>query len=307
VSQAARNSSDELLRSTQTGGVPAGARYVRITMTARRTEGSDNDGLADSLALTLTGPAPPGTPNITNSITAGGFGGYKSAAPGTWIEVYGTSLAVDSREWAGSDFTGSTGPTSLDGTSVTIGGQKAFVSYISPTQVNVQVPSNVAAGTQPVVVTNGTVSSNSFNLTILPADPGLLAPSAFLLGGKQYVVAMHTDGTFVLPPGAIAGLATRQAQPGETILLYGVGFGTVTPNMPAGQIVSAANQLTQTAQFLFNGAAAQMPYAGLAPNFVGLYQFNIVVPNVSDGDAMPLTFTLGGTAGAQTLYTAVKR
>ena len=40
---------------------------------------------------------------------------------------------------------------------------------------------------------------------------------------------------------------------------------------------------------------------------VGLYQFNVVVPNVSDSDAVPLTFNLGGVQGSQTLYTTVKR
>jgi uncharacterized protein (TIGR03437 family) len=306
-SASARNSVTQLMKRTGTGGVPAGARYARITLTSRRTDGSDNDGLADSLSLVLTGPVPPGTPNITQAITAGGFGGFASAAPGSWIEIYGSSLATGSRQWAGADFNGNNAPTTLDGTTVTIGGQKAFISYISPAQVNAQVPSNIATGTQQVVVINGTVSSAAYGLPIQLADPGLLAPPVFLIGGKQYAVALHADGTFVLPPGAIAGLTTSQAKPGETILMYGVGFGAVTPAMPAGQIVTVANQLAQTAVILFNGAAAQLSYSGLAPNFIGLYQFNVVVPNASDNDALPLTFTLGGTRGAQTLYTAVKR
>jgi hypothetical protein len=88
-------------------------------------------------------------------------------------------------------------------------------------------------------------------------DPGLLAPATFQINRRQYVVALHLDGTYVLPPGVIAG---------EPIFLYGLGLGTVTPNMPAGQIV--------------------------------------VAPNVSDNDALPFSFTLGGTAGTQT---AVKR
>jgi uncharacterized protein (TIGR03437 family) len=48
-----------------------------------------------------------------------------------------------------------------------------------------------------------------------------------------------------------------------------------------------------------------LTYFGLAPGFVGLYQFDVVVPAVPDNDLVPLTFNLGGVAGTQTLYIAV--
>jgi uncharacterized protein (TIGR03437 family) len=48
-----------------------------------------------------------------------------------------------------------------------------------------------------------------------------------------------------------------------------------------------------------------VPYAGLAPDYTGLYQFNIVVPPTDGGSAAPLTFAVGGVAGTQTLYLAV--
>ena len=48
-----------------------------------------------------------------------------------------------------------------------------------------------------------------------------------------------------------------------------------------------------------------MQYDGLAPNYAGLYQFNVQVPVVADSDAVPLTFNLGGAPGGQTLYIAV--
>jgi uncharacterized protein (TIGR03437 family) len=310
VMSADRGNNSALLQKSQTGGVPSGTRYVRITLTSTRTDGSDNDGLADDVSLVLTAPSTASTPTIQSGgvVTASAFGAFKSAAPGSWIEIYGSALATDTRSWASPDFNGSNAPTGLNGTSVTVAGQKAFVSYISPGQVNVQVPSNIAAGTQNLVVTTPNGDTAAYPIAIAPADPGLLAPAQFIVNGKQYVVALHLDGTtYVLPPGAIPGVPSRQAQPGETILLYGVGFGSVTPNVAAGQIVTAANQLTQPVSFLFNGTAGTVQYGGLAPNFVGLYQFNVVVPNVSDNDALPFSFTLGGTAGTQTLFTAVKR
>jgi uncharacterized protein (TIGR03437 family) len=80
----------------------------------------------------------------------------------------------------------------------------------------------------------------------------------------------------------------------------------VTPNIPAGQIVADSNTLTLPLQISFGSTLGTVSYSGLAPTLVGLYQFNVVVPNVADGDTVPLTFTLGGAAGTQTLFTAVK-
>jgi uncharacterized protein (TIGR03437 family) len=307
VMAADRSSLTSLLQRTQTGGVPAGTRYIRVAITAVRTDGSDNDALADSLSLTLIPPSIGPAPAITSAVTVGGFGGFKHAAPGSWIEIFGSALATDTRGWAGTDFNGTTAPTALSGTGVTIGGQKAFVSYISPAQVNVQVPSNIATGTQNVVVNTPNGDTAPYPLTIAATDPGVLAPGSFIINGRQYVAALHADGTFVLPPGTFPGLATRQAQPGETILIYGIGFGPATPDFAAGQVVTAANQLAQPVQFLFNGAVGTLQFGGLVQNAVGLYQFNVVVPNVSDNDALPFSFTLAGAPGTQTLYTAVKR
>lgn len=230
-------------------------------------------------------------------------------APGTWVEIYGSNLAPDTREWAGSDFTGNNAPTSIEGVEVSIGGQKAFIDYVSatPGQVNAQLPSNIAAGgTLQLTVTNATAASAPFNITVNTVEPGLLAPASFEIGGKQYVVALLPDGaTYILPAGAVPGVASRPAQAGDTITLYGIGFGSVIPDTPAGEIVTQSNQLSLPLQILFGQTPAQLTYAGLAPNFVGLYQFNVVVPSVASSDLVPLTFNLGGVAGTQTLYIAV--
>jgi uncharacterized protein (TIGR03437 family) len=118
-------------------------------------------------------------------------------------------------------------------------------------------------------------------------------------------VTLFADGAYVLPTGAISGIVSRPAKPGDTIVLYGVGFGPVTPNIPAGQLVQQSNALASGFQMFFAGMPAMASYAGLAPNYTGLYQFNLVVPNVLAADAVPLTFTLGATPAGQTLYVAV--
>jgi len=241
-------------------------------------------------------------------VSASAFGEFSSVSPGSWIEIYGSNLGVGTQSWAGADFSGVNAPTSLGGTSVTIGGQAAFIDFISPGQVNVLVPSNVATGMQPITVTVGSLTGAPYNVAVNAVQPGLLAPASFKVGGIQYAVALFADGTYVLPTGAMAGLTSRPAQPGDEIVLYGIGFGPVTPNIPAGQLVGQANTLTSSFSISIGGVLVtgpNVPYAGLAPGFTGLYQFNIVVPANAGSGAVPLTFTVGGVAGTQTLYLAV--
>jgi uncharacterized protein (TIGR03437 family) len=80
----------------------------------------------------------------------------------------------------------------------------------------------------------------------------------------------------------------------------------VTPDIPAGQIVQQLNTLVAPFHILFGQIEATTKYDGLAPSAVGLYQFNLVVPNVTASDSVPVTFTLAGIAGTQTLYIAVQ-
>jgi trimeric autotransporter adhesin len=271
-------------------------------------DSSGNVYIADSenFAVRKLTPVAPSI-NSGGVVTASAFGGFGSVAPGSWIEIYGSALGIDTRTWENSDFNGVVAPTSLDGTSVTVGGQSAYVEYVSPGQVNAQVPFTVATGSQPLVVMTPSASTSTYTVTVNALEPGLVAPASFVINGKQYVAATFTDGvTYVLPPGAIPGVTSREAKPGDTIVLYGVGFGPVSPAIAAGQIVQQSNSLANPVAFSFGGTPAAAPgYAGLAPGYVGLYQFNVVVPTAGANDLTPLTFTQAGTNSTQTLYIAI--
>jgi uncharacterized protein (TIGR03437 family) len=255
-------------------------------------------------------PTSVGPPTISEGgvVTDTAFGAATSAAPGSWIEIQGLSLASLTREWAPSDFNNSLAPTELEGTRVTIAGESAYVSYVSPNRLRVQVPSNVSAGIRPLVVTTVAGSSTPYELAVNEIEPGLHAPANYRIDDRQFAASLLDDGsTLALPEGAVEGTASRPVRPGETLTLYGVGFGGVTPVVAAGEVVQSENSLTHPIEVRIGDAVAAVSYAGLAPGKVGIYQFKVVVPDVAEGGAIPLSFTLDGVQGKQTLFVAVQR
>lgn len=240
-----------------------------------------DSGLAASLLSADTIPA-----SITSITSATEFGGaFAEFASGSWVEIKGTGLAEATRTWAGGDFSGANAPTSLSGVSVQINNVPAFVYYISPTQLNVQVPTTSAlTGPVDVRVTNPSGGQAAIVGQKRALAPGILAPASFRVGGTQFMVATYPDGTFVGRANLIQGAAFRPAKPGDTITAYGIGFGGVNPDTPPGRIVSQLNAINANVVFRFGQTQANLTYRGLAPNFVGLYQFNITVPDVPNGD-----------------------
>ena len=294
-----------LVETSHSDVLPTGTRRVHLEVDFAGP-GGGNGSLADNIAFTLS--APGGLPVITPGgiVSAGAFGGFTSIAPGSWIEIYGLNLAGNTQNWTGADFVNGVAPTSLGNVTVSIGGKAAFLDYISPGQVDALVPSDAPIGPVAITVTTSVGTSDSYGIYVNPTQPGMLAPPNFAVAGKQYVAALLPDGqTFALPLNAIPGVPSRPAKPGETVTIYGVGFGPVSGGFTAGAIVTAQNSLTNQLQIVFGSAVANLSYDGLAPSFTGLYQLNVVVPNMTANGAAPVTFNLGGTKGTQILYIAV--
>jgi uncharacterized protein (TIGR03437 family) len=280
-----------------------GTVAIYVAANAANGDGTQNGDhiYTTSLVLQPSGGGGP-KPTIANGgiINASQFGAQPFVAPGTWIEIYGQNLSPTTRTWGRGDFTngGATAPTVLDGVSVTIDGQPAFVWVIGSGQINAQAP-NIGSGPVQVVVTNPNGSSDPVTVTAKPVLPGLLAP--FSTGGKQYLAA------FV---GATAlGNPSAPVQPGQTVTLYGIGFGPVSPEVDPGQVAVAA-QLTTPCSLTIGGVAADFSapgaYRGLVPGNIGLYQFNLNIPDVADGD-QPVVVDLGGSDTGQTLFISVKK
>ncbi len=257
-------------------------------------------------------------PVITSVDSASGYGGYAYFASGTWLEIKGTNLAdpADPRltattnpgQWTSGDFTGSNAPTSLDGVSVSINGKPAYVWYLSTGQLNVQAPEDTATGNVAITVTNCNATSSPIMFARRALAPGFLAPTNYTANGTQYMVAtFQTGGAYVLntATGAAFGLTSRPAKPGDGIILYGIGFGDVTPSILPGVIAGASNTLVNPVTITFGSTKASIVYQGLAGGFVGLYEFYVTVPTgLANGDYQ-INVTQNGTTVPQTMSLTV--
>jgi uncharacterized protein (TIGR03437 family) len=294
-----------LVETEHTGILPSGTRRVRIDVNF-----PSSDSLADDIGFTLSAPSAPPVITPGGIVSASAFGGFPTIAPGSWIEIYGDNLFSQSpQQWALSQFANGVAPTSLGGVSVSVGGASAaFVDFVSASQVNALVPSTAPIGSTFITLTNANGASDNYPIYVNATQPGILAPPTFTVNGKQYVGAVFSDGqTFALPQNAIPGVPSRPAQPGDVLIIYGVGFGPVTGGFTAGTIVTAANSLVTPVQFSFGSTQATLNYSGLAPSFTGLYQFNVVVPaGLTANSAEPISFSLSGVKGTQTLYIAIQ-
>ena len=229
---------------------------------------------------------------ITNAAQAAG-----GVAPNTFITIKGANLAATKRSIGAADIANSLLPTSVDGVTVTINGQSTFITYISPVQINLVTPVEFPmSGSVTVAVSNNSLTSATLNISAQP-----LAPALFLNG--TYAAALHANNTVVGPTTLVPNNSTPAA-PGETIVLFGTGFGVTTPAAVSGGVVSTAAPLPLTPAILFDNVPGEVVFAGLIAT--GVYQFNVIVPSgLPDGD-VPVVASTGGYSSPPLVLTSIK-
>jgi uncharacterized protein (TIGR03437 family) len=183
----------------------------------------------------------------------------------------------------------------LDGVSATVNGKAAYVYYISPAQVDILTPPDALQSSVQVQVTNNGAVAPAF-----ATQAQALSPSLFVFGGGPYVAAQHANYSLLGPASLYPG-STTPAKPGETVLLYGNGFGPTSAQVVSGSIMQGGTLATMP-QITMGGMTAMVQYAGLvAP---GEFQFNVVVPNsLADGDQPVMVINGGSTTQPGTLIT----
>jgi uncharacterized protein (TIGR03437 family) len=237
-------------------------------------------GLSVVSTVSATGRAPSfsasgvvNSPSHSGSLSAGGL-----------ISILGSNLADPA--------TGSFPlPTSLGGVCVTANEVTIPLISTSPTEIDAQLPSNLATGRVTLTVrsTKLGLSSNGVSIQVNGTGPSLYT---IPLDGKPLAALFHTvDAAMVTPD--------YPADRDETLVLYASGLGPISPSPGVGQPASdnPFSQATASIGVTIGGRPYPVLSSYLAPNFVGLYAVIIYVPgNRIEGDDLPVVVTAGGVS-----------
>jgi sugar lactone lactonase YvrE len=256
--------------------VPASLLSTSGTAQVAVTDGTGV--LSNQLPFTIT------PPNVTVTIAGMAATSINSnappLAPGELASVYGTNLAT-------AVFQASSTPLStlLGGVSVTINGVSAPLLFVSPGQINLQIPYETPTGTVNVVVNNNGVISNSFVLSIVSVAPALSPPGVQNVSGST-------------------NSAANPATASSFVIAYFTGFGVLSPAVadgaPAGS--SPFSYPVTVPTFTFNGNPISVTFAGAVPGIVGLMQVNVQIPAATASGPSTLVMTQGTASASATIY-----
>lgn len=240
--------------------------------------------------ISQVGPAPPPA-ILSGGVVNGANFARQPLAVGSIASIFGTNLAF-------TDMAANLVPlpTTMDRTTVRLNGIAVPLFSIGPSQINFQVPWELAGQSQAsLTVTVDGVASTPETVHLTALAPALFSVSQ--TGSGQGAILIASTSEVAAPSGSIKSCAARPVARGEFISIYGTGLGPVT-NQPASEAVVAGDSLsiTTTAPVVtIGGVPALVTFSGLAPSSTGLYQVNAQLPeNTPTGDTVPLVLTIGG-------------
>jgi len=254
----------------------------QVTITARATAAN----LPVAVAQLTGGISPNRAPVLFDDGTVNAFSRTQGAplAPGTWVEIYGADLAASAAQPGTLPF-----PTSFNGTTVLVGGVEAPLAFVSPGQVNAQIPMELASNRQyQVVISANNAFSSPDTISLAAVQPGITNSA-----GR---INAHHNADFTLIT------SDSPAKPGEVITIYLVGMGLTDTAVVSGAPSPASLAKTRVQpKVTIDGKEAVIFFAGLTPDAVGLYQITLRVPqDVGLGD-LTLVVTQDGISANETL------
>jgi uncharacterized protein (TIGR03437 family) len=198
-------------------------------------------------------------------------------APGSLFSILGSGLAAETVS-----VTSTPWPKVLSGVTVRVNGIPAPLGYLSPTQINAQMPYEIRSGTAGLLIESNGTSTGPVSVSIAPAAPGI-----FLLGGGQRAAAANQDWSLNTAHNpAVVGSVLAIFLTGQGELDHPVGTGDAAP---FSELCSTLADTSAT----IGGQEAPVLFSGLAPRFLGLGQVNVKVPDLESGD-YPVRLTIGG-------------
>lgn len=228
----------------------------------------------------------------------------QAPAPGSIVSIFGANLTSETLQARAIPL-----PISLGGVTVTFRGVPAALLFVSPRQINAQLPwgalpSDAGSGTADIIVNREGISSPSRTVQL-----GRFSPAIFTFqSGIGPAAAVNPNGALAQPEGAVPGIASEPARPGNVLMIFATGLGVVDAPPPDGQ--NSMDRLRHTATVptvLIGNHEARVLFSGLSPQFVGVYQLNVEVPSsVPAGNAVPLQIRIGGVTTSDRVTIAVR-
>ena len=272
--------------SITAGSLAAGVYQGAVTIATNAANGN----LTVPVELEVVAPGEPWA-YFQGAVNNATFEGGEAVAQGGLVALYGEQFA------SGGPATpsGLPLPTALGGVQVLLNDQPVPLFYTSYGQINFQVPYGAQPGMARVRVVRDGTRGNQISMEITPRAPRLLR-----LGIGDYGIVVNQDGTFPIRP--TPGVPSRPAKEGEALVIYAIGLGPTSPAAGTGQ-AAPASPLAQVPDTIVlfgssgitTGVSAAPLFAGLTPNFVGLYQINVVVPeDPPRGERVPIRIVSGG-------------
>jgi len=220
-----------------------------------------------------------------------------SPAQGLLVSVFGSSLADGMLSNTSLPL-----PSQLGSTNVIVSGVLLPVLYVSENQVNVLIPFELTANTsQQLILRRGNAGSVPIAITILDSQPAILSTTGTGAGqGQIYKIASNSQS---LADGA------SPAQAGDTLVIYTVGLGPVSPPLKSGDPapLTYLEPIQGNASVLIGGVSAPVAFAGLTPGFAGLYQINVQVPRgITPDTRVPVSVLINGRASSGNIFMAIK-
>ncbi len=193
-------------------------------------------------------------------------------APGSIGALFGSAMATQTVIASSVPL-----PKTLGGVTVKINGIDAPLFFVSPNQINLQVPGGVAVGNANIQVFNNGIAAavGTGTANVAEAAPGILTTD---LSGKNQAIALNSDLSPNSDFGKLPGAHPEAS--GNVVVIYATGIGNTNPSVADGT-PAPGNPLavaTGATSVSIGGVAAEVQFSGLAPGFVGLWQINAVIP-----------------------------
>jgi uncharacterized protein (TIGR03437 family) len=233
-----------------------------------------------SLTVSVTGSGSGSAPTPAISGVTNGASFQQSFAPGSILSVFGSQLSPATESASSVPL-----PLSSQGVAVLVNGVAAPLYYVSPGQLNVQIPYETTAGSPAIV----SVNNNGHVIT------------------QTFQVAAAAPGIFTTSAGAL--VPTSIAAVGQEIAFYITGAGAVTPAIATGAAPPWSTPIAdlpmpvEKTTVTIGGLPATIDFVGIPWALVGVTQINVQVPAGLPAGPQPVVVTVGETASAPATIT----